>query len=267
MSVFQFNRAIVREPGRSVADGLRFEDRGAPSYAAVQAEHHAYAEALRSAGVDVTTLPPLEAFPDSLFVEDPALVFSEGAILLRPGAPTRIGEVGELAPAIRGYFGLVIELPHGFADGGDVLVTPDLVMIGLSERTDRTGAEQLAACLDQLGHKSRIVETPDDVLHLKSACSLLDHETMLCTPSLAETGMLAKFRCIITADGEDDSANALRVNDVLFVDTTGLKTNDQLNRLGYQLAPLETSEISKIDAGLSCMSLRWLSVSDSSGRA
>jgi len=257
VSISRFNRAIVREPGRSVVDGLRFEDRGAPSYESVREEHSAYTEALRSAGVDVTMLPPLEAFPDSMFVEDPALVFSEGAILLRPGAPTRIGEADELAPAIRNHFELVIELPLGFADGGDVLVTPDLVMIGLSERTDRAGAEQLAASLLQLGRESRIVVTPDDVLHLKSACSLLDDETMLCTPSLAETGIFDSFRCIITADGESGSANALRVNDVLFVDTTGVKTNDQLDRLGYQLVPLETSEISKIDAGLSCMSLRW----------
>lgn len=257
MSVFRFNRAIVREPGRSVVDGLRFEDRGAPSYEAVRTEHYAYADALRSAGLGVTMLPPLEAFPDSMFVEDPALVFSEGAILLRPGALTRAGEVSELAPAIGEHFKLILELQSGFADGGDVLITPEKVMIGLSDRTDRTGAEHLAACLAELGRKSQIVETPDDVLHLKSACSLIDDATVLCTPSLAETGIFDGFRCITTADGESGSANALRVNDVLFVDTTGLRTNDQLDRLGYQLVPLETSEISKIDAGLSCMSLRW----------
>ena len=258
MSVSRFNRAIVREPGRSVAEGLRFEDRGAPDYEAVRSEHRAYAEALRSAGVDVTVLAPLEAFPDSMFVEDPALVFTEGAILLRPGAPSRIGEVDELAPAIRERFERVLELPAGFADGGDVLVTPEAVMIGLSARTDRNGAEQLTACLAELGRKSRIVDTPEDVLHLKSACSLIDDETVLCTPVLANSGIFEGFRLVVTADGEDGSANALRVNDALLVDTTGVRTNERLDRLGYALVPLETSEISKIDAGLSCMSLRWL---------
>ena len=239
---------------------MRFEDRGTPSYEAVRAEHWAYAEALRSAGVEVTTLPPLEAFPDSMFVEDPALVFSEGAILLRPGAPSRIGEVNEIEPTIRQMFDIVIALPDGFADGGDVLVTPELAMIGLSERTDSTGAEQLAACLLTLGRKSQIVETPDELLHLKSACSLIDEETVLCAPELAATGIFDGFRLVTTAQDESGSANALRVNDILFVDATGVRTNDELDRLGYKLVTLETSEISKIDAGLSCMSLRWWDV-------
>ena len=125
-SISRFNRAIVREPARSVVDGLRFEDRGNPTYECMREEHSAYTEALRSAGVDVTCFPRSRLSRTSMFVEDPALVFSEGAILLRPGAPTRIGEADELAPAIRDHFELVIELPLGFADGGDVLVTPDL---------------------------------------------------------------------------------------------------------------------------------------------
>ena len=202
-------------------------------------------------------LPPLEAYPDSMFVEDPALVFTEGAILLRPGAPTRIGEAAEVAPTIRTIFEVVLELPTGFADGGDVLITPGLVMIGLSERTDRAGAGQLAVCLRQLGRDSRLVETPAEVLHLKSACSLIDDETILCTPELAATCIFDGYRLVTTAEGESGSANALRVNDVLLVDTTGVRTNEMLDRLGYRLVTLATSEINKIDAGLSCMSLRW----------
>jgi dimethylargininase len=254
----RFNRAIVREPARSVVDGLRAGDRCNPTYGGVKAEHRTYVAALAAAGVTVTTLPPLEAFPDSVFVEDPALVFSEGAILLRPGAPSRADEVREIAPTLREIFQAVIELPAGFADGGDVLVTAGKVMIGLSDRTDRAGAEALIACLAELGRKGEIVETPDGVLHFKTACSLIDHETILCTPQLAKTGIFNGFRQILTPDGEAAAANALRVNDVVLVGTDFPETIELLDGLGYMVVPVPTSEIGKLDAGLSCMSLRWL---------
>jgi dimethylargininase len=213
--------------------------------------------ALRSAGVTVTALPALEAYPDSLFVEDPALVFAEGAILLRPGAPSRVLEAEAIAPALRERFDLVIALPAGFAEGGDVLVTPSKVTIGLSERTDRAGAEALAECLARFGRSAAIVEVPSGILHLKSACSLLDEETLLCAPALAGAEMFAGFRQIVTADGEDAAANALRVNDVVLASAGFPRTIERLEVAGYRTVALETSEIGKLDAGLSCLSLRW----------
>ena len=228
LQVFRFNRAIVRQPARSVVDGLRANDRGNPTYDGIRAEHDAYVVALRSAGVAVTVLPALEDFPDSLFVEDPALVFTEGAILLRPGAPSRAAEAGELAPTLRGLFDVMFALPTGCADGGDVLVTPGHVIIGLSDRTNRPGAEALTACLAELGRKARIVETPSDVLHLKSACSLLDDKTMLCTPALASSGIFERFRQIVTPAGEDAAANALRVNDVVLAGAGFPRTIERL---------------------------------------
>src|SRR5690348_18294058 len=104
MRVFDFNSAIVRLPGKSVVNGLRAGAGPSPVFEKVLAEHAAYVEALRRAGVHVTVLDALEQFPDSIFVEDPALVFSEAAILLRPGAPSRLGEAEALAPALAGRF-------------------------------------------------------------------------------------------------------------------------------------------------------------------
>jgi dimethylargininase len=253
----RFNRAIVRTPARSVVEGLSASDRGKPTYEGVRAEHDAYIAALEAAGVAVTSLPALEVFPDSVFVEDPALTLSEGAILLRPGAPSRAGETEEIAPTLHKMFETVLQLQTGFADGGDVLITPHRAMIGLSNRTDRAGAEALAACLTELGRESEIVETPDDVLHFKTACSLLDEETILCTPQLAESGVFDGFRLILTPDGEEAAANALRVNDVVLVGSGFPRTIAILFELGYAVVPVPTSEIGKIDAGLSCMSLRW----------
>lgn len=261
LQVTRFNRAIVRQPARSVVNGLRASDRGNPTYDGICAEHDAYVAALRSADVEVTVLPPLEAFPDSLFVEDPALVFAQGAILLRPGAPSRAAEADELAPALRSLFDVVVEQQSGCADGGDVLVTPQCVIIGLSDRTDRAGAEALVACLAKLGRESRIVEAPDDVLHLKTACSLLDDETVLCTPGLARTGIFDGLRPVTTADGEEAAANALRVNDVVLVGAGFVRTIERLGALDYAVVPIDTEEIGRIDAGLSCMSLRWWSSS------
>lgn len=256
---YQFNSIIVRSPSRSVVNGLRAEDRGSPTYEGVKAEHDAYVEAVRDAGVKVTVLPALETFPDSIFVEDPALVFTEGAVLLRPGAATRVKEVEEIAPTLRDMFETVLDLPQGYADGGDVLTTRESVMIGLSARTDKAGAAALQACLEKLGRKSEVVATPEGVLHFKTDCSLLDDETILSTDRLARSGVFGEFRQMIIPEGEEPAANALRVNDVVLVGSDFPRTIEMLDKAGYRVVPLKTTEIGKIDAGLSCMSLRWFS--------
>ena len=256
--VYEFDRALLRTPARSVTKGLRADDRGDPSHAGVLAEHAAYAAALRAAGVAVTILPPLEDFPDSVFVEDPALVFTQGAILLRPGAASRAGETALIAPVLREAFATVLDLPApGFADGGDVLVTPRAVLIGLSARTDRAGAAGLSARLAELGLTGEIVQTPPGVLHFKTDCALLDAETVLVTHRLAGTPFFPGLRELVVPRGEEPAANALRVNDTVFVGAEYPRTAEMLAGAGYRVVPLPTREIGRIDAGLSCMSLRW----------
>ncbi|KQX16197.1 dimethylarginine dimethylaminohydrolase [Ensifer sp. Root423] len=258
--VYQFNNIIVRTPSKSVVNGLRADDRGNPTFEGVKAEHDAYIAAMKDAGVKVTVLPALEVFPDSIFVEDPALVFTEGAILLRPGAETRVKETPEIEPTLRAMFETVLDLPGtGFADGGDVLTTRESVMIGLSARTNKVGAEALQACLTKLGRKSEIVATPEGVLHFKTDCSLLDDETVLSTARLAKSGAFERFKQVIIPEGEEPAANALRVNDVVMVGSDFPRTIEMLDKLGYKVVPMKTTEIGKIDAGLSCMSLRWFS--------
>ncbi|MEL6966232.1 MAG: arginine deiminase family protein [Pseudomonadota bacterium] len=255
--MLRFKNAIVRRPGLSVVSGLRDGDGADPTYEGVLAEHDAYVAALRGAGVAVTVLEPLEAFPDAVFVEDPALVFETGAILLRPGAASRAGEAVEIKPVLDAHFDRVLEQTEGHADGGDVLVTPDKVMIGLSARTDADGAKNVISLLATLGRTGEIFHTPEGVLHFKSDCSLLDETTVLSTPALAAGGAFAGMDVVLTPDGEEGAANALRVNDALFVGAQFPKTIALLTAGGYQVVPLPTAEIAKIDAGLSCMSLRW----------
>jgi dimethylargininase len=258
LPVFSFSHAIVRRPGASVVHGLRDDPAAAPNHAGIVAEHAAYVAALSAAGLSVDGLDPLEAFPDSVFVEDPALVFGNGAILLRPGAPTRLGERDAMRPALQRHFGRVLELNDGeCADGGDVLVTPDMIFIGLSLRTSRTGAEALVAHLDALGRYAAIVHTPRGVLHFKTAVSLLSDTQLLATPAMAASGLFEGFDVLRTPIGEEAAANALRVNDTVFVDDRFLRTIDLLTDADFHVVPLRLAEISKLDAGLSCMSLRW----------
>jgi dimethylargininase len=255
--VFDFNSAIVRTPGFSVVNGLRAHSGPAPDFAALQAEHTSYITALQAAGMAVTVLPALEPFPDSVFVEDPALVFSPAAILLRPGAPSRLAETEELLPSLAARFPEVLRVSEGYADGGDILVTPGRVYIGLSARTNETGAAALRELLASIGLASQVVDTPRDTLHLKSDCSLIDEDAVLATRELANSGILDGFRTFVVPQEERAATNALRVNDVVFVRADCPRTQDMLVKHGLEIVPLPVTQIARIDAGLSCMSLRW----------
>ncbi len=257
MSCHAFTHAILRTPGRSVVAGLRANDGPAPEYETVLREHAAYAAALREAGLAVETLDPLEDYPDSIFVEDPALVFEEGAILLDPGAASRRGEGAHLMPVLDKNFAKVVRLAEGHADGGDVLVTPGRVLIGLSARTDRAGAQALAEALARFGREAAIVEPPREALHLKTIATLIDEETILTTPAGEASGLFDRFRTIVLDPGEAPAANALRINDRLLLSASHPRIAERLDKDGYGLVLLDTTHVSRIDAGLSCMSLRW----------
>jgi dimethylargininase len=257
MRVYQFNSAIVRLPGRSVINGLRAHAGPAPVFEEVRLEHATYVAALRAAGVRVTVLEALEQFPDAIFVEDPALVFSQVAILLRPGAPSRSAEADALAAPLAARFPALLRLDEGHVDGGDILVTPHRVLIGLSARTDERGAAALQRLLAVIGIASETVRTPLGTLHLKSDCALIDDETVLAMPELAAAGLFGRFNVIAVPPDERAAANAVRVNDAMFVRADCRRTADLVATHGLRIVPLPVTAISRIDAGLSCMSLRW----------
>ncbi len=256
-ATFEFTRALVRTPSQSVTHGLRAETGEGPTHDGVAREHAAYVAALKAAGVIVDRLPALEAFPDSVFIEDPALVFADFAILLRPGAPSRFGEAATVAPALAERFDTVLTLDEGYVDGGDVLDLGDRVLIGLSARTDKIGAERLAALFARQSRRSEIVATPPGVLHFKSDCSLVDHETVLSSPRLASAGYFRGMRVIEAAADEPGAANALRVNGDLLIGKHFQRTADRLGDVSARRVALETEEMARLDAGLSCLSLRW----------
>ncbi|NQU58011.1 MAG: dimethylarginine dimethylaminohydrolase [Rhodospirillales bacterium] len=253
-----FTNAIVRSPGKSIAQGLRAVDMGNPDPDLFAAQHDGYIQALIEAGISVNILPPLEEFPDSVFIEDSALCLPSGAVVLRPGAATRTGESDVMAEILRSCFDDVRNIGEGgFIEGGDILVTEHEIIVGLSARTDAAGAEALQDCVAAWGGKVRILETPADILHFKTACGLLDEETILLTEALNRPGFFDAYRTLIIPEGEEAAANAIGVNGRVFISDGFPRTAEMLEKSGYSVIAIATGEAAKVDGGLSCMSLRF----------
>lgn len=255
---WQFSRAITRRPGKSIVGGLRAVESGAPDLELMLRHHADYVATLQATGAEVTELAALEGFPDAVFVEDTALCLPEGAVLMRPGAPTRLGEVAEMAPVIRSLFAEVrqIEGP-GTIEGGDILTTGREVLVGQSARTNADGIAELASILAEWGRPLREVRVPDGVLHFKTDCSLLDGSTILATERLAASGCFDGYRVILTAAGEEAAANAIRFNDLVLMADGFPVTAQILREAGYRVREIGNSECAKLDGGMSCLSLRF----------
>jgi dimethylargininase len=255
---YNFTHALCRAPAPSAIHGIRADGGPDPDFAGLAAEHAAYVATLRDLGLTVDVLPPLDDFPDALFTEDVALTFPEGAVLLRPGAPSRAGEVAHIRAALAAHHPQLLDMAGpGYADGGDVLRLADRVIIGLSDRTDRAGATELAQLLETLGRRAEIAETPPGVLHFKTGCGLIDENTILAVPELASCPQFAGLEVVLTPLGENPAANILRVRGTVLVGDRWLATRALLTARGIDVRPLPTGQIGRIDAGLSCMSLRW----------
>ena len=255
---YTFSHAVSRIPATSITEGLRFEDTGTPDHALFLEHHAAYVQALRSTGALVTLLEPLEAYPDSVFVEDAALCLQEGVIQMRPGAPSRLGEADEIAGALECIYGEIHRLdPGGFIEGGDILVTEREILVGLSSRTDTAGVTALAKIVTPWGYKLRELHTPEGVLHFKTDCSLLDEETILSTKRLSASGCFEGYRVLHVADGEEASANSIRFNDIVILPDGFPKTTEMLVKEGYDVRLIGNTEAAKVDGGMSCLSLRF----------
>lgn len=255
-----FRHAICRTPGPNYADGLTRVDLGRPSLALTLAQHAAYCDALRGAGLTLTVLPADEQFPDGTFVEDTAVIVPGGAILTRPGAASRLGEVDAIAVALGGHFSelATIEAP-GCVDGGDICEAGTHVFIGLSHRTNEEGARQLATWLGRHGFSASTVDIRgmDSILHLKSGIACLAGERLLLIPELAGHPAFAGYARVVLDADEIYAANAIQVNDKVLVASGYPKLAAKLRALGYDLVELDMSEYAKLDGGLSCLSLRF----------
>jgi len=248
--------AIVRTPAPNFAQGITTDRAAQPSYTLMLEQHLAYVAALRTCGLQVTALDPLVAYPDGHFVEDPAVVVPELAVVTRPGADARRGEADAIAPVLARFKEVAAIKAPGTLDGGDVLIVDKQVFIGLSARTNPAGAAQLGKLLAPFGY-STITVPVGAGLHLKSSVNYVGKGTLLLSPALAERPEFDRYKRLVVDPAEEYACNTLWINDQLLVPAGYPRTRALLESLGLAMIELETSEVRKMDGGLTCMSLRF----------
>ncbi|MCB0111584.1 MAG: hypothetical protein KDE53_36930 [Caldilineaceae bacterium] len=251
-----FTHAIVRKPGLNFADGITTAALGTPDYATVLDQHAAYISTLQQLGLTVIELDPLPAHPDAHFVEDTAVIVPEVAVVARMGAPARQGEEQAMAPVLAKYRALVHVEPPGTFDGGDVLVVEKHCMIGLSERTNECGARQLGEILAQYGYRWDTIPVGAG-LHFKSSVNYVGKNTLLIDAAFLDHPAFATYDKVVIDPDEAYAANTLWINDHLLMPAGFPRTRQKLTPLGLPIIELETSELRKMDGGLTCLSLRF----------
>ena len=252
-----YTHCIVREPCSGMVDGLTTAGLGIPEYQLAREQHKAYRKALEQCGTRVITLPADPRFPDSVFVEDPALLTGEAAILTRPGAVSRRGEVDGLREILSEHFPVQEEIiPPGTLDGGDVLQVEGHFYIGLSGRTNSEGARQLISILEKYGKTGSTI-TLEKYLHLKTGIAYLGNNTLLVAGELKKCPAFQQFDLIEVDDDEEYAANSIIVNGIVITPAGIPETHEKLVSHGFNVLPVDTSEFRKMDGGVSCLSLRF----------
>ena len=247
--------ALTRDVSPSLADcELSFLEREPIDFGRAVAQHRAYCDALASVGVDVVRLPADEAFPDCCFVEDTAVVVDEVAVMASMGAASRRGELGAVERALAPNRPIArLTLPARL-DGGDVLVVGRRVFVGRSARTDAAGAEALAAALRPYGYRVTPVAVTG-CLHLKSAVTALDAETLLVNRAWIDTSPFAEFDLVDVDAAEPSAANVLAVAGRIRAHGGFVRTTARLADRGYELLAVDVSEFLKAEAGVTCKSI------------
>ena len=244
--------ASDRSPPAPSWRGPDHAELGAPDYDKTLTQFHAYCDALRTLGVALTELPPLEAFPDSHFVEDTAVVTPEFAVITRPGAPARRGETVHIEAALAAHRDL-LPMQAGRLDGGDVMQVGKRFYIG---RTDAEGIAAFDSLVSRYGYS--VVAVPVGAgLHLKSVVNALGDDTLLVTEALAAHPAFADYRRIAISAADEYAGNTLRVNGTLITPAGYPRVHDAIASLGLPLHVIDTSEFRKMDGGLTCLSLRF----------
>lgn len=217
-------------------------------------QHDGYCQALRQLGADIEILSPLESYPDSVFIEDNAIILDELAVLTSMGTASRQGEADVVLPVLSQYRCLVeMRLPAKI-EGGDVFRVGKTLYVGISSRTNHEGVEALRSIVEPFGY-GVIVIPVKGCLHLKTACTPLDDETLLVNPAWLDLDALGKFRLLRIPSAELFGANVLRLPQGILANAEYPMTLDVIAAHGYSVAAVEMSEFSKAEAGVTCLSL------------
>ena len=252
-----FKKAIVRTPGKSLVKGISTAGLGKPDYELALVQHANYIEVLKECGLEVTALDADEAYPDSTFVEDVALLTSECAIITNPGAETRRGEIIAIKKVLKGFYENIEEVYEpGRVEAGDIMMVGSHFYIGLSERTNQSGAQQVIAYLEKYGMSGSVVELKE-VLHLKTGLAYLEQNNLVACGEFLTKEDFQKFNILAIDENESYAANCIWVNDTVIIPEGYPKARAIIEGVGYVTKEVDVSEFRKLDGGLSCLSLRF----------
>lgn len=248
--------AITRIPGNDFAQGITTANLGPPVYQKMLVQHQKYVDVLDDLNIQVTILDPLPGFPDAYFMEDVAVMLPEVAVITRPGALSRRGETSAIEPTLQQFRPILRIEPPGTLDGGDVLFVGTHCFIGLSERTNQDGAEQLGNIVNQFRFTSSFVPVASG-LHLKSSVNCIGENTLLLNQAYARFVAFQDYDLIVLEPKEEAALNTLWINNHLITPAGYPRAAEKLATLEIPIIELDISEAQKMDGGLSCMSLRF----------
>jgi dimethylargininase len=247
--------AITRAVSPAIVNcELTFMQRQPIDLAKAQAQHHAYEQHLEKLGARVISLATEPDLPDSMFVEDPAIVLDEIAVILPLGTKSRQPEAESLAKALVPFRKLAHITAPGSIEGGDVLRINRTLFVGLTTRTNAEGIRQLTTILSPIGYK--IVAVPvTGCLHLKSAVTYLGRNTLLANRPWFDPAAFDNFDWIDVAPEEPHAANALALSDTVIFPASFPQTRAKIEAAGFHVTPIDISELQKAESGLTCSSL------------
>lgn len=255
-----YTNAIVRIPGENFEQGLTSSGLGKPDYARALEQHAAYCTALEKQGIRVRVLPPDLIHPDSTFVEDTAILTKSSAILTRPGAKSREGELAGMEEVLGQFYRVIKRIRGpGTLDGGDMCEAGNHFFIGVSHRTNAEGGLQLADFLSEEGFTVSFVDVRgvEGILHLKSGIASLGDNQLVVIDALADRESFSGYDLIRVPREETYAANCLKLKDAVLIPSGFPILESSLKQRGYDPYPLNVSEFQKMDGGLSCLSLRF----------
>jgi dimethylargininase len=247
--------ALTRQVAPTIAQGERTHVERVPiDVRKASSQHRGYEECLAELGCDVRTLAAEPVLPDSVFVEDCAVVLDELAIVTRPGAESRRPETASVGEALADFRPLAsIEAP-GTLDGGDVLVVGRDVYVGRSRRTNEAGAAQLTALVAPLGYSVTSVPV-EACLHLKSAVGRIGPRALLINREWISDKPFGGVDLVEVDPGEPRGAGALLIGETVLYPARFPRTRARLEIAGFGVRPVELSELAKAEAGVTCLSL------------
>jgi len=252
-----FTRAIVRKPCKNMVEGISSANLGIPSYQNAVKQHNNYIDVLTNCGLKVHILESNEQFPDSVFVEDTALLTPSFAIITNPGAQSRKGEIVDMGIVLKKYFPAIDHIKSpGTLDAGDVMMVRNHFYIGISERTNQAGADQLVYLLKKYRCTGSTIPLKS-VLHLKTGVSYIENNCLLASGEFLSKPEFSKFNIIEVPLDESYAANSLWINGYVLVPKGFPKTLALIKGEGFSTIEVDVSEFRKLDGGLSCLSLRF----------